>query len=177
MGCFITDEEGGGKAAVLAFKRDELIYDIANGAYIEGNVLPEEISAHNRHWVQDVAQKGNIDRATRVLNLEIAKVREALYPFTNHEITNAELNNKLREPHTYGIVMKLPADFSQTTLNYLELLIHEYLVCRVLEDWMSMTNPGKTELWGLKAERALDELRSSRNRRKSGTVRRKLRPW
>ena len=176
MGCFMKEDDGGGKVAVLIFKREELQYDIDNYAYIEGSVLPRETEPHNRHLVQDVGQEGNVDRATRVLDLEAARVKEMLYPYTKHDVHRLELDDRLRAPGTYGVVMKLPAGFSQTTLELLERLVHEYLVCRVVEDWMSITNPGKAETWRLKAEEAGAAAKRALNARQ-GRVRRKLHPF
>lgn len=160
MSCFL-ENEAGKRFAVLIFKRDQLLYDIKNYSYIEGSIMDPETPPHNRHTVQDVGEEGNIDRVSRVLELNHAKVKEALYPYTKHEIHKEELNNKLRKPDVYGIVLNVPNDFSQTTLILLENLIHEYLVCRVVYDWMSITNPAKQEIWKIKADEALAEIRKS----------------
>lgn len=175
MSCYI-DEKEGVTTALLTFSREQLQYDINNYAYIEGSVMPKETEAHNRHTVQDVGEEGNIDRVTRVLNLEIARVREILYPYTKHDIHHPELDDKLRQPGVYGVALSLPAGFSQTTLNLLEKLIHEYLVYKAMEDWMSITNPGKMEIWRLKAEEAAMSMRRSLGARQN-RVRRKLHPF
>lgn len=176
MSCFFENTENGRQEAVLIFKRDRLIYDIENYAFIEGSILPKDTEPHNRHMVQDIGQEGNRDRAARVLDLSIARCKESLYPFTKHGVHSAVLDNKLREPEAYGIVLDLPADFSQTTLVLMERLIHEYLVCNIVADWMSITNPGKEESWKLKAESALKETRVCLNTR-TGRVRRGLHPF
>jgi len=174
MSCFL--EKGNGKQfAVLMFKRDQLLYDVKNYAFIEGSIMDTE-SNHNRHTVQDVGEDGNVDRITRVFDLTIAKCKELLYPFTKHNIHRPELDDKLREPGAYGIVLKVPMDFSQTTLCLLERLIHEYLVCEAVADWMSITNPAKAETWKLKAEDAVSELRINLNARISRT-RRRMHPF
>lgn len=170
MSCFLENENGT-QIAVLTFKRDQLLYDIKNNAYIEGSVMETE-SNHNRHMVQDVGEEGNVDRVTRVLDLTVAKCKELLYPFTKHEIHRSELDNKLREPGVYGIVLQLPRDFSQTTLYLFEKLIHECLVCEVVADWMSITNTEKAEKWKTKANDAVIELRQNINARISRTRRR-----
>lgn len=175
MSCFL-EEENGTKFAVLIFKRDQLMYDIENISYIEGSVLPKDTEAHNRHMVQDVGEEGNVDRVSRILDLCHAQAKETLYPYTKHEIHKAEIDDILRKPKVYGIVMKVPSDFSQTTLILLERLIHEYFVCRAVQEWMSITNPAKAETWGVKAEEAINEARVSLSARVS-RVRRKLHPF
>ena len=160
MSCFLEEGESGRQNAVLIFKREQLLYDIGNYAYIEGSVM-SEVSDHNRHMVQDAVQDGNVDRITRVLDLAMAKCRETLYAYTRHNIHRAELDDRRRETPTYGIVLSVPTDFSQTTLNLLEKLIHEHLVCEALADWMSLTNPAKAAIWKQKADDAIDEVRAS----------------
>ena len=60
------------KSVRLTFKREELLYDIRNNAYVEGDVMQVN-DAHDRHQVQDIGEEGNIDRVTRVLDLAHAE--------------------------------------------------------------------------------------------------------
>lgn len=175
MSCSFEKTENGRMMAVLSFKRDQLIYDVENYAYIEGSIMKTE-RAHERHTVQDAGQEGNKDRISRVLDLYVAQARELLYVYTKHKIRRPWLNNILKDPAIYGIVLDLPVDFSQTTLNLLERLIHEYIVCGAVADWMSITNPEKAEIWLRKSDGAKEEIQSHTGRRMSKT-RRKLSPF
>ncbi len=174
MSCFL-EEKDGRLNAVLGFKRDQLLYDIKNYAYIEGSVMDTE-SNHNRHMVQDVGEEGNVDRVTRVLNLTVSKCRELLYPYTKTELYRTALDDNLREPEVYGIVLSVPKSFSQTTLYLLENLIHEYLVCKTVSDWLSITNTAKAQVWEAKAEEAESEIRANLHARISRT-RRRMHPF
>ena len=174
MSCLLKKEEGKANA-ILTFKRDRLIYDIENYAYIEGSVMETE-NSHNRHTVADVGQEGNIDRVSRKIDLAVAKCKEMLYPYTKHEVHKPVLDNRMKAPSTYAIVLTVPEGFSQTTLILLERLIHEYIVCMAVADWMSITNPSKTETWREKAEEAATEIRTSL-RARLGNVRRKPHPF
>lgn len=174
MSCFF-EEENGTTLAVLRFEREQLLYDIRNCAYIEGHIM-ETDNVERRHTVQDVGEDSNVDRVTRVLDLTVAKCRELLYPYAKHDIRRPILNDKLKDACVYGIVLKLPFGFSQTTLSLLERLIHEYLVCRSLADWMSITNPEKERTWAEKAAAAETEIRASLNAR-MGITRRRLHPF
>ena len=162
MSCFFeNDKEKGTLTATMIFRREELLYDIKNNAYIEGDALPDDASDHIRHLIQDIGEEGNIDRVSRVLDRCHAQAKEALYPFTKHAVHSEEVNNRLREPAVYGIVLSLPSDFSQTTLRFLEKTIHEYMVSRVMEDWLSIVNTPRMEIWRLKAETLWEELKGS----------------
>lgn len=167
MSCLLKEEEGK-MYAVLGFQRDQLLYDINNASYIEGSVM-ETGNHHNRHMVQDVGEDGNVDRVTRILDLTVAQSREMLYPYTKHHIHRAELNDRFNEQMVYGIVLKLPSDFSQTTLNLLEQLIHELLVCKAVAEWMRLTNPARSQSWQEKANEAVSEIRTSLTSRMTRT--------
>lgn len=160
--------ETGKRQVAIILTREALLYDIKNNCYTEGHIMtdsPEE----QRHTVQDVGEESNVDRVTRVLDLAHADVVERLYPFTEHETRHPVVDDRLRERPVYGIIMNVPVDFSQTTLNLLGHLIHELLACTATADWMSITNPPKEATWRLKAESALNRINEVKGSRKKRT--------
>ena len=165
------------KPVTLTFKRSELLYDAANYSFVEGDIMKAD-DEHARHQVFDIAEKGNIDRVTRVLNLAHAECVEMLFPYTKEEIADGQeaLNDVLTAPEEYHIVLNLPVGFSLTTVRLLQNLIHEYLVCRVLADWMSITNPNSEANWERKFESLRSKIRTSLVSR-TGKVRRKCKPF
>ena len=165
------------KTATLTFKRTELLYDAENYSFVEGDIMKAD-DEHARHQVFDIAAEGNIDRVTRVLNLAHAECVEMLFPYTKSEIpdTQTALDDVLTAPEAYDIVLNLPMGFSMTTVQLLKHLIHEYLVCRVLADWMSITNPGSQGNWEEKFTSLKTKIQTAVMSR-TGTVRRKLKPF
>lgn len=165
------------KEATLTFKRAELIYDASNYSFVEADIMPEGDECR-RHQVFDIGQAGNVDRVTRVLNTAHAECVEMLYPYTKEEIPDEQeaLDDVLKEPETYEIKLTLPETFSLTTLRLLEELIHEYLVCRVLADWMSITNPESEANWQRKFTTLREKIRTALVSRTRMT-RRKLSPF
>ena len=161
----------------LTFYRSELIYDVENCAHVEGDVM-QAGNDHARHQLQDIAQEGNIDRVTRVLGLAHGECVEALYPYTKKQLPEErkELDDRHTEPDSYVIELRLPEDFSETTLQLLRHTIHEYMVCRVLADWMCITNPAGGVKWTEKAATHRERMREMLMSR-TGKVRRPLRPW
>lgn len=157
MSC-ILEKVNGSLYVTMSFKRDELLKDIDTVAYAEGAVMGPD-TGEARHEVQDVVQRGNIERVQRIMDLTVARVREALYEFTRCDIDRSAVSDDYSESPVYGIVMKVPSTFSQTTLNLLEQLVHELIVARVMEDWMGIVNPGKMQYWQLRAETCMDEIR------------------
>ena len=165
------------KEATLTFKRAELIYDASNYSFVEADIMPEGDECR-RHQVFDIGQTGNVDRVTRVLNTAHAECVEMLYPYTKEEIPDEQeaLDDVLKEPETYEIKLTLPETFSLTTLRLLEELIHEYLVCRVLADWMSITNPESEANWQRKFTTLREKIRTALVSR-TKMIRRKLSPF
>ena len=161
----------------MTFRRAELLYDAGNYSFVEADIIPEGDECR-RHQVFDIGQDGNVDRVTRVLNTTHAECVEMLYPYTKEEIPVGQeaLDDVLKEPETYEIKLALPESFSLTTLRLLEELIHEYLVCRVLADWMSITNPESEAKWERKFATLREKIRTALVSRR-GKVRRKLSPF
>lgn len=153
---------------VLVFKESELLYDISNLAFVEGDIMPTQ-DEHDRHQVFDIAEDGNIDRVRRVLGLAHAECVELLYPYSRKCVGSSEYRDDvLTEEDEYAIMMKVPADMSRTTIDLLEKQIHEYMICRVLVDWMSITNlknPVSAQNWKAKLEEAKEEIQTLMNAR------------
>ena len=158
-GCLIEDPVSGETYAVLRFKRKELLYDIENVAYVEGHVMPDE-AEHARHSVIDIGAEGNVDRVTRMMDLAVAKCREMLYSWSRRGVTSSEISDDFKESGEYTILLRLPAEFSQTTLELMEAMIHDYIVSSVLADWCGIAYPDKADYWYAKRAGAEDELRT-----------------
>lgn len=162
---------------MLTFKRSELVYDAENYSFVEGDVMQAD-DDHARHQVFDIGQDGNIDRVTRILNLAHTECVEMLYPYTKTEIPDEQeaLNDILTAPEEYTIELTLPEGFSLSTVKLLENLIHEYMVYRVLSDWMSITNPGSRANWENKLQDIKYKIQTCLMTRTS-RMRRKLKPF
>lgn len=146
----------------LTFLREQLLYDIKNIAYVEGDVLPDD-AQHSKHQVQDIGEDGNIDRVTRMLDLAMAHCVEALYPYSKTDVESGTvLDDVMNEEYEYSVTLLVPDDFSDTTAKYLEQLIHNLLVYLVLADWMSIANvanPQSAANWASKAEDLESEIK------------------
>ena len=183
------------KTVKLLFKRSELLYDIKNYAYVEGDVMQVK-TEHDRHQVQDIGETGNIDRVTKVLDLAYAESVEALFPYSKQEVeqetemdnmptvvydeepaeggsdgvktpthkaegkTEGEANAKTQD---YEIQLLVPDAYSKTTVTLLVRYIHEYMVCRVMADWMSITNPTSAPKWKEKEQEMLEAMKEAVN--------------
>lgn len=148
----------------LVFDRAQLLYDIGNCAFIEGEAVAQ-VDAHQRHTVQDAVEGGNRDRVLRVVELAIAKCRDMLYPYAKSEISGDYLENDPDNADAYVIELDVPAGVASSSLELLEKSVHEYATARAVADWMSITNPQKAELWLMKTSEAEREVKLSMNTR------------
>lgn len=164
------------KQVQLVFKREELLYDIKNYAYIEGHVWGEE-NQHAQHTLIEIGEEGNVDRVNRILGVVHAAAVEMLYPYTKQEPEDdEEIDDRMWIPTNYKIVMLVPATMSRTTLHLLHKLIHEFMVCRVIYDWLSITHPEAARNWLEKALEAEEEINSIKHSRR-GASRRPSHPF
>lgn len=173
--CCIIDQAEDGAATTtnvtLRFLRSELLYDISNYAWVQSHVMDED-EQHARHVVAEIAEQGNVDRASRILAAVHAAAVEMLYPYTRTQPVEEEIDDMLSEPDSYLIQMAVPATMSRTTINLLVQLIHEFMVCRVLADWLSLAGlDDPAARWDAKAQAAADEIGRTKNRRSAAFTR------
>ncbi len=163
--------------AVMVQTRQRLIYDIANLAYVLGDVLGED-AQHVAHLVQDITEEGNADRVARVLDIAHEECVNALYPYAKEDLPEEQiyLDDASPKRDTYAIVLRLPEGFSQTTVRLLQDYIHEYMVCRALQDWLAIVYPAGSEAWAAKTELVRNKMRSILLSR-TGRTNRKMKPF
>ena len=102
---------------------------------------------------------------------------EMMYPYTKEPCNSEEeQNNELVEKEEYVIRLLVSDDFSKSTVTLIANLVHEYMICRVLEDWMSITNPSSQSNWGAKLDNIQEQIRGHLNAR-CGRVRRTQTPF
>lgn len=176
---YFTDNNDGTKTVVLQFLREELLNDLDQYGFVEGDVMKADADhlKHGRHQTQDITQDGNINLVTRWLDLALARCREALFPYSKAPVEDGtELDDILTETEYYTIEMNVPADFSQTTADYLEQLIHHLMIWWVLYYWFSITKPEGAEKWLASANQTESDIKGALARR-CGRTRRPLRPF
>ena len=159
----------------LKFLRDQLLYDIKNYAYVEGDVMGEE-KQHAQHVLVEIGEEGNVDRVSRILAVVHTAVIEMLFPYTKAEPIEEEIDNSLYAPDEYVVELTVPSTMSRTTMHHLSKLIHEFMVYCVLADWLSITNPQAAANWTAKAEAIKEEIEDVKNLRRK-TFTRATHPW
>lgn len=173
MECFGVNNE---KRATLRFDRNELLDDIKGEAWVEWKTMKGD--DHDKHLVADIAEKGNIERVTRVLDLTFAHAVELCLPYAKIELRRSRntRDNEYEEADEYVMQMVVPGTFSETTLTLLERYIHELLVSAVLADWLGTTKPESAERWATKVAALEGQIISALSHR-CEPIRRKVTPF
>ena len=165
------------RQATLRFERSELLEDIKGGAWVEWETMKRD-SEQEKHLVADIAEAGNIERVTRVLDLTFAHVVELCLPYAKMELRRSRntRDNSYEEETEYVMQMTVPATFSETTLTLVEKLVHDMMVSSVLADWLGMTKPESAEKWAARTA-ALEEQIVAALSHRCRPIRRKLSPF
>ncbi|MGN1228653.1 MAG: hypothetical protein ACI4T5_03250 [Prevotella sp.] len=70
-----------------------------------------------------------------------------------------------KEPEEYRFELNVPQMMSQTTVDYVTLLIHEYMTAKVMEDAMMRLYEGNAAKWQRTAERVVGAITAVINKR------------
>lgn len=165
MNCCVQQEEET-RTVTLRFLRSELLYQIKNNAYKEWDVMLDgDGNEHARHVAVEICEPGNIDRVNAMLSLIHADVIEMLHPYTKEAVVDEVIEVKIEEPENYDVVLMVPVTMSRTTVKHLSELIHEYMVCRIIGDWLGTPNAQAASVWLGKAEDAKARINEVKNYR------------
>ena len=160
----------------LVFRRQEILDDCRNYAYIEGDAISED-RPRERYRVMAICDEGNIDRISRLLDLSFAQIAELCYPYSKSPACNCcHQDNELRDTQDYILRIYVPEDFSCTTVQLLGKLFHELLVYKIMADWLGMTLPEEMPKWQDKTDTLEKQVISILNSRIC-PVRRTLTPF
>lgn len=150
----------GDKSLTLSFGRDEVMFDIANIAHAEGDVLPAE-ALHTKHQVQEALEDGNREIVTRAVATAFAVVCRAFEPLSDGASADGQtLRNEYQEPAAYRLTALVPKTFSKASAQLAQTLAHDYLVACGLFALFLVVYPDGAAKWRAMADGALDQLRA-----------------
>lgn len=158
----------------ITLHRSELLYDIGNNAYIhsESNV---DLSGKLGAMIKDLTQDGNIDRVNRILGLAYSECCRLVFPYIKKVVEAGERDNRPEGDGDYVFSLLLPLAFPEGNVDMLKRLLHEYMVCYVLGDWLGIVAPGLGGYWNGKKLLLADDIRHCMLMR-TCAVRRKMNP-
>ena len=141
----------------LVFSKEALLYDISSMAYVAGDIRADKMSAHSLHQTFDICEAGNIDRGNRLLSLAFSEVGLVMRGVTESPTARDVLSNSDPFPGEFRLMLSAGAGSEAWRIRVKEA-VHEYLVARVLEGWLSVTLPEAAEFWKQLAEELRGDL-------------------
>lgn len=131
----------------LQFNRKDLLYDIANCGFVIADLLPRDETNKSIH-IADIIQDGNVDIVTRKMDVAYFACKELLRSWTKSDpVDGGVLNNEFVEREQYSIVLTYPEGVTMGTLENLNALVHEYMVARIIYEWLSINNREEMPIW------------------------------
>lgn len=124
--------------------REKVLRDVANLAYVAADIREGRFRPHELHQTFDICEGENLERIDHIIAIATEELKHllAVYPLPESEMTAA---------HCYN-----PAHTQCSELS--ALYCHEYVVARVLGDWLSITLPEAAIVWQDKARDIYDRL-------------------
>lgn len=144
----------------ITIKRSSLLYDIANLAFVVGDVASDLKSPHSLHQIFDICAPGNIDRVDRLLDLAFAEVRTILRKIIDGRCCRGyDRRDESGECGTTGnencrdfrLILKSGIINCEWECR-LQETIREYMTAKVMAGWLSVTLPEAADVWKEKAE-------------------------
>lgn len=141
----------------LCFKREGLLHDISNLAYVAADVGGEGRAPHELHQAFDICEEGNVERVDRVLHLRFSEVRVLLGPLLKpvrgvaHEGEGSSRNCRM-------VLQFRPNAVSAVLTLRIKEVVREYLVAMALADWLALTLPGSEGVWKERGKEAMTHL-------------------
>lgn len=149
------------KTVTITLFRSQLLYDIRNVGYIQSDSIALDES-HVKHLIADIGEDGNVDRVTRIMSLAFQECANMIYRYSKKVIeTGTSTDDMFKAPESYKMTLKVPAKFSEPTLELLKDLAHEYMVSRTLYDWMGLCYPQARNVWKERLEELEERIKTA----------------
>lgn len=147
---------------------EEILQDIKNEGFIQSSVVDETTEV--KTVLQDIAERTNIEKVRRELDLAVSELIDALYPFTRdiQEFPLQASTDIYTETEVYRISLRLPHDFAQVSIDLMKKLCHEYAKARCMQEFTRVVLPQMSESWQIKSGELLQQLDRVKNRRIAG---------
>ena len=160
------------KTVKMTFKREELLYDIRKNANVEGDVMQVTTEMDDTPTFEEPTA----DAEGTVAEPEGETPEGETSGTVDDEEEFTDETPEEKPTGDYVIRLLVPDEYSKTTVRLIVRYIHEYMVCRVLADWLSITNPPAAANWKAKQDEALEGMKEAVNFR-TGRVRRTQTPF
>lgn len=141
---------------MMRIKKEALLHDISQIAYVIADMNGEIHKGHGLHQLADICQEGNIDRVARIMGLAYAEIRLALSPLLKSSIHDS---GKDISAIPQDLVINFRKNYvDEVRLRLIREAAHEFIVAKVMADWLGITLPSLSGEWKNRAGEAFMKL-------------------
>ena len=135
----------------IELKQDDLLVDIANRLLVTANSMDNDADTHN---TKDVLDEGNQEVIMGMVSRQMYECMNILFPYAKTPIRRCRCGDGGNEADVYIIRLTFERERSETQVQELRRLIHDYIVYKCYAEWLEMTLPAANTytIWEQKAE-------------------------
>ena len=127
--------------ATIRIDKDSIFEQIAKKTSYIGSKMKDE-DAYDNIFTTDEDNEFFEEH----FELAHAECVEMLYPYTKKDITE-NIEDTETPSASYDIVLTVPQEMSQTTVSLVERQINEYIVSRLIAEWMMVSDMNLHAYW------------------------------
>lgn len=152
--------------------KEELVYDIKNTAYTYADSIVVQ-DPHQKHNIFDVGEDGNRDKIARLMDVAVEDCRELLFAFTKQNVLGGEFSTNdwdecegspESDLDAYYLGLTVPPSWSHTSANTLAVYAHDYIVNKVMYDWLMIVYPDGATQFATLASEVAEKIKQAANR-------------
>lgn len=159
----------------ITIKKESVLHDVANLAFVIADIHGNA-DAHAVHQTFDIVEEGNIDRVARIMGLAFSEIETVMSPVMSPRRLPSRLKDRSAVARDYSLTLRddLCGEMAVEAVA-IHRIMQEFMVCKVLADWLSVTLPSLSGIWKEKAQLCLTALREAVGRITPSTNRRTYR--
>lgn len=140
---------------------NDLYADITNRLTLTADSMEAQAVNADLHTVKDVIDDGNKEIIDNLVARHVFDCVNLLYPYSKTPIERCRHNRENKnEAEAYIIHLTFERSRSETSIQLLQRLIHDYIVYKCYAEWLAITVPqaGTYTMWEGKAESVREQI-------------------
>lgn len=139
-----------GRIADIELRQDDLLADIANRLLVTANSIGKDADTAG---TKDALDDGNREIITGLVAKYVYECMNILFPYAKTPVRRCRCDGG-NEADVYVIRLTFERERSETQVQELRRLIHDYIVYKCYAEWLEMTLPAANTytIWEQKAE-------------------------
>lgn len=152
----------------ITLNKDQLLYDIQNITYTVGLNRNSGSNFEQVSNIQNNGEGGDLDMMLRSIETGYNEIKRNVNRFIS-ESTASSTNTFTTNSGSFTLVLTMPGNFNQASVDSIKSSAHEYIVCHSLIDWFTAVKPDEVKIYAEKKAEANISLLSALYRKKAPT--------